>query len=410
MSRMADQIASQVTVLRKIAAGQAEEKGQYAAKLQSAASDTAGQLEKVTGRYKETASALTAWVPELETAQVLSLWALSQAQEAQGRQRANQPVRRPHGTHLTAADHQEDKARSHALAQANADLAEARERLAVAVRNRDHAAAQTASRIRSAISADTDSYMDDAKAVISSIGNWVKDHWVPILKGLRTALEVVAAILAVVALCIPGVNLVAGALAMVLTETVADIDGILAATGHGSWRDFVTDKVACLTAGLGDLAPAPGDLAKMGLDEGLDSATTAAEAELEDGVTAAKQVVQGVLEKVDEEVHNLGFLGRTWRSILAGGDLEDWVTWAKIDKLAEEFPDNEVIQKAFLKGSAGRLVLSHLLPQDWLSAIKGLYKVAPDIASGWQWVESHLPSWQPLDPGDPFSPVETVGG
>ncbi|MBO0810055.1 MAG: hypothetical protein J2P32_17305 [Actinobacteria bacterium] len=52
---MAEQISNEVTALRNIASGGADGalKGQYADQLHGAASDLAGQMEKVVGRFKD---------------------------------------------------------------------------------------------------------------------------------------------------------------------------------------------------------------------------------------------------------------------------------------------------------------------------------------------------------------------
>ena len=82
LGSVAATISNEVAALRKIAAGGADGalKGQYAAKIHSAASDLAGQLEKVVGRYQKVSSALSQWVPDLEHAQSQSITALNQAE------------------------------------------------------------------------------------------------------------------------------------------------------------------------------------------------------------------------------------------------------------------------------------------------------------------------------------------
>ena len=189
LSSVAQQIQGQVGQLQKIAAGQSDERGRHADKLKSAAADTAGQLAKVVGRYQKTAAALTAWVPDLEYAQAQSLKALAAAQDAVGRQRANQPVSRPAGTTLTPQDKQADQARSRALAQAQADLAAARTMLQNATSYRDQKAGETRGKIESAIHDGVkDSFWDDVGSFFSnawgSFSHWVTEH-AEIIKKVR---------------------------------------------------------------------------------------------------------------------------------------------------------------------------------------------------------------------------------
>ena len=181
LSGVAQMIQGQVAQLHKIASGQADERGCHAEKLKSAASDTAGQLARVVGRYQKTAAALTAWVPDLEYAQSQSLKALAAAQDAAGRQRSSQPVSRPPGTKLTPQDKQDDQARSKALAQANDDLAAARKMLQDATSYRDQKAGETKGKIDSAIHDGLkDSFWDDVGGFFSdawgSFSHWVTEH------------------------------------------------------------------------------------------------------------------------------------------------------------------------------------------------------------------------------------------
>lgn len=246
LAGVADQIAGQVAMLRKIAASQSEEVGQHAAKLRSAAADTAGQLDKVTGRYRETAAALTAWVPELEHAQVQSLKALAQAQDAATRQHANKPVQRPPGTHLTPADHHADQARSNALNQANAALAAAQSMLGDATAQRDAAATQAAARIENAASKDADHWYESLWADFKSFA----DRYAWLIKDVCTVLEWVATALAVIALFIPGLDLLV-ALGIILTGIALAGRAMMAVTGNGSWLDVAMDGVALATFGWG---------------------------------------------------------------------------------------------------------------------------------------------------------------
>lgn len=244
LSSVADQIAGQVAVLRKIAASHSEEKGEHAGKLQSAAADTAGKLDKVTGRYKQSAAALSAWVPELEHAQAQSLKALTAAQDAHARQQAHQPVQRPPHAHVTAEQQQQDHARGRALNQANADLAAAQSMLDDAVAHRDAKASEAAAKIDGAVSMDADSFWASMWADLKSF----VDRYAWLIKDICTVLEVIATILAVVALFIPGLDILV-AIGIGLTALALVGRAMLAATGNGSWLDVGMDALALVSFG-----------------------------------------------------------------------------------------------------------------------------------------------------------------
>jgi hypothetical protein len=243
---VAEEIGAQVGILRKIASGQAAEKGQHIEKLKAAASDTAGKLDQVTGRYHETAAALSAWAPRLADAQAQSLRALAKAQDAHARQQANQPVQRPPGTKLTPQDHQQDHARASALGTANDEMTAAHGLLDDAKYQRDQHAAQAAGRIADAASRNSDGFWQSMWADIKSF----TDRYANIIKNICTVLEVIATILAVVALFIPGLNILV-LIGIGLTVLALVGRGLLAATGNGSWLDVGMDALALVTFGLG---------------------------------------------------------------------------------------------------------------------------------------------------------------
>jgi hypothetical protein len=444
LSSVAEQIAGQVAVLRKIASGHSDEKGQYAVKLQSAASDTAGRLAKVTGRYRETAAALTAWVPELEYAQAQSLKALSQAQEAQGRQRASQPIQRPPGTHLTPADQQEDQARSNALSQANTDMAAAQAMLTAAVSHRDTAAAQAASKILSAISADADSWLDGVTGFFSSAWGWVKDHWVPLLKDLCTGLEILATLLAIACLFIPGLDIVDVLLLIAFGATVLAAlgRGALAVTGNGSWLDFGLDVIACLTFGLSEwvFSPALANAAKGAMETGEDLVAGERASAADEYMTkffgnalgrligegkATELATQWATEDipglaVDSE--KAGYFTRFADALKAGGKLEDYENFSKLSTVYARYGSSPDVIAAMAKGGRVLTGLRVASAFSWGGAISGLvggggemdsahgdpvFRVPiPGISSGWDWAEHWFT--HPLLPG--FSMASGGGG
>jgi hypothetical protein len=245
LASTAQEIEGQVAQLRAIASGHSVEKGLHVDKLRSASGDLADNLDKVVGRYQKTSSALSAWVPELDYAQSQSLKALTQAQDAAARQRANQPIPRPSTYQPTPQDAQDDQARATALNTADSDLAAARQMLDNAISYRDQKGSETRNKIENAINDGvTDQWWDKFKAFIG------KYAW--LLRDIATVLEIVATILAIIALFVSGLAfLIIFALAVGLTALALLTRTLLAATGNGSWLDVIIDVIALATLGIG---------------------------------------------------------------------------------------------------------------------------------------------------------------
>jgi len=236
-----------VARLRAIANDHSDLKGQYVDKLKSAASDVAESLDKVLGRYQKVSSALNRWVPELEYAQAESLKALTEAQEAYSQQlRLGQPTARDSSKPETDQQKQTDHRRQSSLNQADHDLAAARTRLNNAINHSNTNAQDRAADIRHAIDDGVaDSRWDDVKDCV--------DRYAWLIKDICTVLEVIATILAVIALFIPGLNVIV-VLAIAATALALIGRTMLAAAGDGSWMDVALDVFALATFGFGKLA------------------------------------------------------------------------------------------------------------------------------------------------------------
>lgn len=349
LASVAEQIGAQVGILRKIAAGQTTEKGQHIEKLKAAASDTAGKLDQVTGRYHETAAALSAWAPQLADAQAQSLRALTNAQDAHARAQANQPVQRPSGTKLTPQDHQQDQARASALSSANADLDSARKQLDDAKYQRDQHAAQTAGRIEGAASQHADGFWQSLWGDIKSF----TDRYANIIKNICTVLEVIATILAVVALFIPGLNLLVIA-GIALTALALVGRAMLAATGNGSWLDVGLDAVAIATFGLGGGLGAR--LFGGALKGALGGAMTAVRSAAEDAGVARLLDNAPVLDRMFAFVTRDGMIGIAHERVLLIS--RSAVENAKVPEFAEMAPKTlgQVFSKANLSTVLPRML------------------------------------------------------
>ena len=249
LASVAREISNQVAELHKIAGGGADGalKGAYADKIHSSAADLAGQLDKVVGRYQKVSAALTSWIPELEQAQKLSLQALNDAEGPY--KKLNQTVALPSGNNLTAQQKQAVSSYHTAMRQAQGALEAAQALLTKATTLRDNQGSHYAGVIHSACDDSMkDSWWDSFK-------EWVSQHaW--IIKDICTVLEVVATVLAIVALFIPGLNVIAALLWIGFGLTALALVGrvMLAVTGNGSWLDVALDALALATFGLGKLA------------------------------------------------------------------------------------------------------------------------------------------------------------
>jgi hypothetical protein len=261
LASVAAQITEQVAVLRKIG-GDNTEVGQHAETIRSHATETAGQLAKLVGRYQKVSSILNGWVPELQQAQSMSIQALNEAEGPY--QKLNQCVVLPSGDKLTPQQQQQVRNYHNAMNQAQGELDAAKALLARAVALRDSAAGNTANAINNASNdgmRDHHSLWGSIAGFFSSMFSFVVGNWAQILADLCTVLEIVATALAIFAFIIvqflPGVDILvdmvaAMMLASFLATAMAAVGrGVLAGTGHGSWLDFGLDMFALATFGLG---------------------------------------------------------------------------------------------------------------------------------------------------------------
>ena len=249
LASVAREISGQVARLHTMAAGGADGalKGQYADQIHSSAKDLADELDKVVGRYQKVSAALNGWIPDLEQAQKLSLQALNEAEGPY--KKLNQTVALPSGDHLTAQQQQDVQDYHNSMKQAQGALDAAQALLGKATSLRDSSGRHYAGLIHQACDDGMkDSWWDSFK-------EWVSQHaW--LIKDICTVLEVVATVLAIVALFVPGLNIVAALLWIGFGLVAAALVGriMLAATGNGSWLDVALDAFALVTFGLGKAA------------------------------------------------------------------------------------------------------------------------------------------------------------
>ncbi|MFF0204144.1 putative T7SS-secreted protein [Streptomyces sp. NPDC005017] len=209
LKTIAETLERQVEKLRRL--GKDDNiKGKYAETLREEADKLAGRFEKTKGRYKKVSGHLSTWADELEYAQDESKRAL-------------------------------DKAKAD---EKNEDVVDdAKKQLIKAINHRNTHGQLANRRIRDAIDDDVeDSLWDD------TIG-WVKDH----AEGFKLFLDVlswIGTIAAIVAIFIPGLNL------LVLGLGLAVVLGrfLLVKAGKSTWMDLAFDAFGLLTMGAGGLA------------------------------------------------------------------------------------------------------------------------------------------------------------
>lgn len=338
LASVANQITSQVATLRKIA-GDNVECGQHAEVIRSSAGDLADQLDKVVGRYQKVSSALNGWIPDLEKAQSMSLQALNQAEGPY--KQVSTPALLPSGNNLTAQQKQDVQNYHTAMNKAQGELDAAKALLNKATSLRDNSASYHAGLINKACDDGVkDSWWDKFKDFIS--------HWAWLINDICVALEVIATIVAVLALIFTGVGIL---LLIGLVATAIALVGrvLLASTGNGSWLDVLMDAIALATFGVGKIAGSALETTVDGATDLAKGMETAKAASMLDeygdlmGETAKGKVLAQFLEKtvpvVDKEASTT-FVER----LLAGGE-QDTVNLVKTaTNLSEKFGDSVAIK------------------------------------------------------------------
>lgn len=234
MRTVASTIREQVTKLRSIGKDPTL-CGKYVVELRSGADDLAGKLEKTAGRYEKVSGHLDGWANDLDQAQADSVVALNMAKPADevlNRQYVSAPKK---AEDMTPAERRAEQDRKDAETAANAQLDAAKAKLRSAVDFRDTREDQVATWIREAIDdAVEDSWWDNVKDFV--------DKYADVIKVVIDVLSYVATALAIVAMFIPGLNVI------VLALTIAVVLGrtLLALTGNASWMDVLVDAIGLL--------------------------------------------------------------------------------------------------------------------------------------------------------------------
>lgn len=251
-SQVATTIAGQISRLRALAEPDAALVGHYAEGLRESCDELAGHLEQIEDRFRTTGSTLVAYAEDLEEARTKTGNALAEAEEAKRQLDANTPLEPDPGL-ADAPKPQQDAAREAAEAragrysQAEGALADAKASCRTAMSAFDERAEEVAKKIRDASDDDMkDSRWDRFKDVVGQIAG--------VLDSIADVLGWIAVGLTIVALFIPGLNLLVIAAALLLGSLM--LHTLLAATGNGSWLDVAFDVLGLATLGIGTTAVA----------------------------------------------------------------------------------------------------------------------------------------------------------
>ncbi|MFF0007994.1 hypothetical protein ACFYQT_31785 [Streptomyces tibetensis] len=227
---VASSLREQTRMLRGIG-NDNELKGKYAAKLKDEADDLEKRLGQVADRYERVHGHLTNWANDLEDFQTEADKVLANAKKEQENLDAEKAKKE-------AGD---DKKPSASPSGTKSDpLQDYRDQLDRIKGNRDERARHHADKIRDQLDdAIEDSLWDDFKG-------WMHDN-IDTIKIVLDALGWAATIIGVIALFIPGLNL----LALALGGIILISRGLLAAAGEASWMEVAMDSIGLLTMGAG---------------------------------------------------------------------------------------------------------------------------------------------------------------
>ena len=267
-SRVAAELRSQVSRLQRIGAD-GTLVGAYADRLREVAGDLVGDLEQVERRYTAVSAALRGWEPELRDAQQDAERLRVRAQELDEERRRLQgssAARTPADLSAQATPAQADAHDLAVLAAAGVarrvgeiggEIERLRSDLGDVTQRRTDAGRRAANAVREAIDDDIkDTRWENVKGAVGdvwrAVDHFIDEHIEVILKVVEI-LGYIATALAILALFIPGINLLVVAIAAGL---VLSAKTLLYATGNGSLADVLLAALALVTLGAGRLATA----------------------------------------------------------------------------------------------------------------------------------------------------------
>ncbi len=241
---IADMMETEAQTLQKIANGESL-RGKYADELRHSAGEVGGSLQKVVGRYRTVVTAMTEYVPHLETALTESLAVLDDAMAAyQLRGAADaMPTATPEkGKELTDEQRSANDDKQRAQHSAADHLAAAKARLGAVLATLNDTGRKAAATVRGGFN----------DGLTDSRGDRIRARFAKFLHILAKVLMWVGIAFAAIALLVPGLNVaIMTALGVALGAVTLAVAATLKAMKEGSTLEVVLAGVGLLTAGAG---------------------------------------------------------------------------------------------------------------------------------------------------------------
>lgn len=245
---MSEAMTEQAALLKRIGDGDVRLlKGQSADALRKRARESAGALDKAAARYSDVHSALDAYEPSLTTARTDTwnglLEAEKAARELQSAEGMPDPVNatRPDDAKpLTDAEKTQSSERASAISTASSGIAGAKQKVAGALEALRVAAEAASAKIRENWKVDG-LHTSGWDAFVHRLNKF--------LKALVEILTYIGMALAVLAILIPGLNVIALiGIGVAVVSVVASV--ILAAQGEGSWLGVILGVLSLVGIGI----------------------------------------------------------------------------------------------------------------------------------------------------------------
>lgn len=245
---ISEAMTEQAALLKKIGDGDVRLlKGKSADAMRKRSRESAGALDKAAGRYADVHTALVGYQPALATARTDTWTALNDAVAAnralgaaEGMPdpvNANRPEDAPP---LTEAEKKESSDRTAAIGKANGDLEGAKQKVATALEALRVAAEAAATKIRENWHVD---------GLHTTGWEAFKHRLNKFLKALVEILTYIGLALAVIAILIPGLNVIALiGIGVAVVSVVASF--ILAIQGEGSWLGVILGVLSLVGIGI----------------------------------------------------------------------------------------------------------------------------------------------------------------
>ncbi|MGI5187012.1 hypothetical protein ACQEVI_02575 [Promicromonospora sp. CA-289599] len=245
---MSEAMTEQAALLKRIGDGDVRLlKGQSADALRKRARESAGALDKAAARYSDVYSALDAYEPSLTTARTDTWNGLLEAEKAARELQSAEGMPDPAGATrpddakpLTEAEKTQSSERESAISTASSGIAGAKQKVTGALEALRVAAEAASAKIRENWKVDG-LHTSGWDAFVHRLNKF--------LKALVEILTYIGMALAVLAILIPGLNVIALiGIGVAVVSVVASV--ILAAQGEGSWLGVIFGVLSLVGIGI----------------------------------------------------------------------------------------------------------------------------------------------------------------